>query len=214
MSLVLLIAVVWVGVSLLGQRLVGKVLGVEPPIRPLLPFAKGVTPTQQVLVRLGGIVFTWVLLFATAGVQFSREAEWSTRIEVVDGMPAEKAGLRSGDVVVRVGEDEVHDFSELKDRLGFGGLRKTLVLRRDGKELGFEVRDWVLGVKRGEERVAEPNRSGAWGRAATLVVRVVPLIGSELPDGVIFLLITAALGWWVSVVLEVLAFGVNALASR
>ncbi|MFT3713937.1 MAG: PDZ domain-containing protein [Archangium sp.] len=215
MPLVLLVTVVWVGLSLLGQRLTGALLGVRLPIRPLLPFAVGTPALKQVVVRLGGAVFTWLLLFATAGVQFTREAEWSTRIEVVNGMPAALAGLRTGDVVLRVGEHQVRDFSELKDRLGFGGAQQKLTVLRDGAELSFTVKagDSVLGIKRSEERANAPDKLGALGRAATLIVRVLPLVGDTLPNGLVWLLMTAALAWWMSVVLEVLAFGVNALSS-
>jgi serine protease Do len=73
--------------------------------------------------------------------------------------PAAKAGLRSGDVIVKFGDKEIKDYDSLVNTLitHQTGDKVHLQIRRDGKEQGLEV---TLG-----QRPARPG--GLGGRART-----------------------------------------------
>jgi putative serine protease PepD len=60
---------------------------------------------------------------------------------VVPGSPAEKAGLREGDIITRVGAAPVPDLKAFSDVLkGLKpGDRITIVFTRDGKEQSAEA---------------------------------------------------------------------------
>lgn len=62
--------------------------------------------------------------------------------QVVEGTPAEAAGLRVGDRVIRVGEDEIADIMAFQQALGPQLLKESvrLTVVRDGKEIEVEVK--------------------------------------------------------------------------
>jgi regulator of sigma E protease len=58
---------------------------------------------------------------------------------VSEDSPAAQAGLESGDIILRVGDREIHRWEDLQDAVNRdGGSEKTLIIDRDGEEL--EVR--------------------------------------------------------------------------
>lgn len=60
--------------------------------------------------------------------------------EVVAGMPAEKAGLRPGDLITKVGEKEIYDWSELIAAVGANKGKETRIEWRSGN--GAPPKDW------------------------------------------------------------------------
>ncbi|MBL8915779.1 MAG: PDZ domain-containing protein, partial [Archangium sp.] len=102
MMLVLVLAFAFLALSIAGQRLVARLLGVKGQVRPLLPFAEGTSPLHQLAVRLGGAVSTWLLLFAMCFGVMAREQRYPPIVEVVPGFPAATAGMQTGDRVVQV----------------------------------------------------------------------------------------------------------------
>ena len=60
---------------------------------------------------------------------------------VADGSPADKAGIRRGDVIVRVDGNEITDPEELIREMGDedAGARVTVVVLRDGSRRTFDV---------------------------------------------------------------------------
>jgi len=80
--------------------------------------------------------------------------------EVVKGSPADKAGIKSGDVVVRFNDKEIGEFSDLSRYAGLTkpGTTVQLELIREGKkmELTVELGEFEKGEKvaigKGEEK--------------------------------------------------------------
>lgn len=228
MILVLVLAFAFLALSIAGQRIVARMLGVKSAVRPLLPFAEGTLPLHQFAIRVGGAFFTWLILFAMCFSVMAREQQYPPIVEVVPGFPAAASGMQTGDRVVQVDGQPVRDFSELKERVAFGAKEKRLLVVRGEQEMTFVVtaNDGLIGVK--VNGAPMPVSSGtALQRALVLpfrVLRLVPVVlgGSDAdgqkrdaaPNLFVGLVLSCALGWWLSVVLELLAFGVNAIARR
>ena len=70
---------------------------------------------------------------------------------VSPGSPAEKAGLRGGDVLVRFGEKEIRNIYDYTYALGERkpGDVVTLVVKREGKDVPLEM---TLGTRPGGSR--------------------------------------------------------------
>jgi len=62
--------------------------------------------------------------------------------EVVDNSPAKKAGVKAGDIIVKLGDTKLTSMSDLTKRLYEykSGDKTTLVVNRDGKEIKLNVR--------------------------------------------------------------------------
>jgi serine protease Do len=75
---------------------------------------------------------------AAAGLQ---EPTGAFVTEIVKGSPAEKAGLRRGDVIVELDGKKILDPSELPRMVAFGHIGKavTLNILRQGKPLEIKV---------------------------------------------------------------------------
>jgi S1-C subfamily serine protease len=82
---------------------------------------------------------------------YSAETPGVTFSGVTPGSPAEKAGLRPGDVLVRFGTKEIRNIYDYTYALGerAPGDRVTLVVQRAGQEVTLEV---VLGSRPGTPR--------------------------------------------------------------
>lgn len=72
---------------------------------------------------------------------------------VEDGGPADTAGLRAGDVILKVGGRDVRDAEALREEVlrAEGGRDLSVAVQRDGKTLELSVRP------RGESRGSEPT---------------------------------------------------------
>jgi regulator of sigma E protease len=100
---------------------------------------------RRVLIALAGPFMNYVL--ATA-IFFGMLMIWGESIqtnktqvgEVVAGMPADKAGIHKGDVIVSVQNEPVEDFISLRDKIDARpGLATDIGLTRDGQPLTVTV---------------------------------------------------------------------------
>ena len=56
------------------------------------------------------------------------------------GSPAEKSGLREGDVIIRINSDDIHSLKDLSNILKSlkPGNKVSIIFMRDGKEMKVE----------------------------------------------------------------------------
>ena len=88
-------------------------------------------------------------LFGGIGLSFKKESSDSNRalvVEVFEGNPAEKTGVRAGDILLRARDDgeenfvEFGDFNAMPEKLrGQVGSKVYLIVERDGVELALPV---------------------------------------------------------------------------
>ena len=57
-----------------------------------------------------------------------------TVLSVVEGSPAEKAGLREGDLLLKLGDRSVTSLEELRDAIQASKKETTVTVRRGGEE--------------------------------------------------------------------------------
>lgn len=75
------------------------------------------------------------------GVQGERDAKDAKISRVIPDTPADKAGIRPGDVIVKYNSREVGDFASLQDFVseGYPGEKVNLEVLRDGKRIRLNV---------------------------------------------------------------------------
>jgi serine protease Do/serine protease DegQ len=111
------------------------------------------------------------------------DAQGAVLVSIVPGSPAEKAGLKAGDVVTAVNGRAVRDAPDLRNQIGLRrvGDRLELAVLRDGKRMtvGAEVAARTASSLRGglkNERLAGvsvgeiPEKSPYFGRVAGVMV--------------------------------------------
>jgi serine protease Do len=89
---------------------------------------------------------------AYLGVRMKTTDEGTLAIgEVVEGSPAEKAGLKAGDVITFIGRRAVSNVNDLTSRIARRkpGDQITLTVERDGKKMEIAV---TLGKRAGEDK--------------------------------------------------------------
>ena len=125
----------------------GKVIGIHSRIGKNLPINVHVPvdPFRDSWTRLAkGEV--WGLLGPPQrgwlGVTEDSTTDEARIARVVEGSPAELAGLRSGDVILRVGENEVKSFNDLQNEIGRMRPEDEIVIqiRRDGETEEISVK--------------------------------------------------------------------------
>jgi serine protease Do len=86
--------------------------------------------------------------------------------DVVADSPADKAGLKRGDLVTRMGGQEVRDANDLMNRVALliPGGKVDLTVIREGKEKQFQV---TVG-KRDEDKLAKQDNGSAQGAMTSL----------------------------------------------
>ena len=104
-------------------------------------------PSKPIWVRMAviaagpamNLLFAYVaflFLYSTYGI----DSIDSTAIDPLEGSPAAIAGLRHGDAIVRVGEQPVANYYELKRELEkAAGAAVTVDAERDGRTLAFDL---------------------------------------------------------------------------
>jgi serine protease Do len=88
-----------------------------------------------------------------------KEKEGALVADVVKGDPAEKAGLRTGDIIVEIDGKKVHDTHELLRIVAGVPVGKTVVLKavRDGKLQNFNI---TVAERKDQELASAQERSG------------------------------------------------------
>lgn len=105
---------------------------------------------------------------------------------VQKGTPADAAGLRAGDVIVRVGEQRITDNSDWSDALRSNKNRKVaVIIVRDKKEQTLSM---SVPPRRGADSSAlyedvSPNVEDAMEAAESAVENVEPLLDEGVEDG-------------------------------
>jgi Do/DeqQ family serine protease len=94
--------------------------------------------------------------------------------DVTPDSPASRAGLKRGDVIRKVGNDQVHNPNALRNKIALTepGTEVTLTLLRDGKEQQIKVK---LGELRADASSSEPDQEGGPAQGAKLGIAVMPL---------------------------------------
>ena len=98
------------------------------------------------------------------GVSGSDESEDPIVTEVLEGGPADKAGIQAGDMIIQFGEQPIDTFEALAQAVGVRrpGEKVTLVVQREDKKLELEVEVGELGgtARPGPARVLPIRASG------------------------------------------------------
>ncbi len=109
----------------------------------------GVSPWKKIATLIAGplanVLFALVLLWLLFSIGF---ATYPAKVDVVPNMPAERAGIRSGDLVLSIGGHAVVGFTDIPTYMKFfyhGGMVPLLVRHPDGKE----ERVWVEPALKG-----------------------------------------------------------------
>lgn len=104
-------------------------------------------PIIEDLVSHGRVIRPWlgikgVTITPQLAQQHSLPVSYGIYIEVVAGGPAQRAGLRDRDIIIRYDGGEVTDFEDLRQRIAATGVGSTaeLTVRRGSNTLTFTVR--------------------------------------------------------------------------
>jgi membrane-associated protease RseP (regulator of RpoE activity) len=213
--LVFAIVIALLGLSLLGQQPMARWLGVQGPVRPLMPFRPGTPWPRQLAVRGAGLFFTFSLVVLVGALQFGREHALTARVDVAPGLAAAEGGLENGDVVLSVEGVAVESFGAMREAMLGGSAVKHLQVRRGEVVLERTVtlREGLLGVKPSGE--ARTDTEPALLLALEFPFKLPAVMAqrtSELP--MVWALLAVAQAWWVTVFLELAALIVFALRKQ
>ncbi len=131
----------------------------------------------RIWILAAGSLFNLIFAFLVFTAAFRINSTAVGIAEVVAGSPAEKAGLRAGDIVVSVDGADIHYTSDLQERIAARrGQIITIVVLRDGIEVAADLRP----------RLAEetPEGQGAMGVGLSREMPIGP--GYDWPDAVRF----------------------------
>lgn len=131
----------------------GEVIGINTAIARLsegINFAVPIDSVKTVLPQLinkGEVIRAWLgvgiqSLTPALAEQFDvKPGEGVLVAQVFKGWPAEKAGLKKGDIILKVGEEKVESVNELQRAIMFKnvGQTVTLTILREGQELVLEA---------------------------------------------------------------------------
>lgn len=103
-------------------------------------------PWQKMLIVLGGVLMNLVLAIVIFSVVYTvlgvpKETDRVSIIGIAKNSPAEKIGLKEGDVILKVGDKEVKKPNELTDEIvKFRGKKVNLTIN-DNKTIEVDVRE-------------------------------------------------------------------------
>ncbi len=106
-------------------------------------------------------------------------------VELVPGMPAEKAGVEKGDVIIKFGGEEVLGIADLQMRVADAPVNREveMVVIRDGQEINISI---VVAEMPDSEIVAAPHEHVWRGmRASSLTPEAARNLGMEAARGVV-----------------------------
>lgn len=92
-------------------------------------------PYQKFLTLFAGPLFNFLLTIVLfVGLAYYQGTPVSTVDQVADNFPAQKAGLKSGDEIVKVGDTDISKYSDLQPALdATKGKDTALTIKRDGE---------------------------------------------------------------------------------
>ncbi len=102
-------------------------------------------PWQRAIVLVSGSVTHFLLAFVVLFGAYAFLPQWTGGFdavvaEVIEGSPADEAGLQVGDRVLQVGDLRSDDYDELRDAIrDRPGASTTIVVGRDGEEVDLEM---------------------------------------------------------------------------
>lgn len=131
----------------------GEVIAINTAIARLsegINFAVPIDSIKTVLPQLinkGEVIRAWLgvgiqPLTPALAEQFGVKPEEGVLVaQVFKGWPAEKAGLKKGDIILKVGEEKVESIDELQRAIMFKDVGQTVILTilREGQELVLEA---------------------------------------------------------------------------
>lgn len=98
---------------------------------------------SRAIVILAGPVFNFLLAFVLFSALFALTGRPSIHNEIAQvetGSAAAAAGMEKGDVILRIGDHEVHDVADLQATIAsIPGSATILKVRRDGQEVSLPV---------------------------------------------------------------------------
>jgi serine protease Do len=102
--------------------------------------------------------------------------------DVVPGGPSDKAGLRSGDVVLKVEGTDIHSATDLTRQVALAkaGSPIRMVVRRNGREQSISV---ISGVRPDEDKLAANDRSSPFPERGAPAPGALGLMLSPNPGG-------------------------------
>ena len=132
----------------------GEVVGINTAI---IPYAQGIGFAIPIniakrniddLINLGKVIRSWLGVYIQEvtpeiAEQFDlSEAKGVLVGDVIGDSPAEEAGIKRGDIIVRVNDEEVNSPEELQDRIRSIeiGEKANVEVMREGKEITFVVK--------------------------------------------------------------------------
>jgi regulator of sigma E protease len=98
-------------------------------------------PYQKFLTLFAGPLFNFLLtLVLFIGLAYYQGTPTTTIGQLADNYPAQKAGLQSGDKIVKIGDQKITDKQQINDELNKIKSNKTkITVERDGKDKTVEV---------------------------------------------------------------------------
>jgi len=134
----------------------GSVIGVNAQIRSDSGGSDGIgfaIPSDTVRTIAGQLISTGQAKHAYLGIALANSSTQARVAQVNPGTPAASAGLKAGDVIVKLNGHAVDDVSDVRRTLGEtpSGAEVTVTVQRDGHPLDLKV------SPRGEKRVHVPG---------------------------------------------------------
>lgn len=107
--------------------------------------------------------------------------------EVINGSPAYKAGLKRGDVIIRVDDTPIKDSGSLQDviRSKKAGTRVTLTVIRDGKELKIDITLGSLNTQQAKNTKEKTGAEELGIEVANISPKIKDYYGIEEDKGVV-----------------------------
>ena len=149
-----------------GETVSEALAAMTPEDRAVAFHAKSVGRRFAIVAAgpLANLLFAFVLLvglFVTVGQPYSPPEVMS----VVADSAAEEAGFRPGDRIVRIDDDEIERFEQMKIIIGMAaGQRLTIVVVRDGAEVTLVVTPRLVEV---EDPIGGTQQVGRLGVSGT-----------------------------------------------
>lgn len=114
------------------------------------------SPWQRLWVMVAGATFNILLALCVIGGLFYSQGHYdlsSSKVQVIQGLPAEQAGLQSGDQLVRLNDQKIENWSQIADYMKTNPTQLQVQFVREDNVSTLEIRpvlqegQAVLGVQ-------------------------------------------------------------------